>query len=107
MEYAIIRTGGKQYKVKPGDVIEIDRLADDKKDEIVFDDVLLHVLDGQVKIGKPKVNSKVLAKILQHLKGQKIKVSKFKAKARYRKTIGFRPFLTKVQIEQIETPKSS
>ena len=103
MEYAIIRTGGKQYKVTPGDIIEIDRLPQDKTEDVIFEDVLLHVLDNKIEIGKPRLKAKVKAKILEHKKGEKIRVSKFKAKSRYRKTIGFRAFLTKVQIEKITT----
>lgn len=107
MNYAVIKTGGKQYRVSAGDVLEIDRLSTDG-DTVVFDDVLLLVSDSGIKIGKPRlVDVKVKAKILEQTKGEKIRVSKFKAKARYRRTIGFRAHLSKVMIEKIDTGEKS
>lgn len=108
MEYAVIRTGGKQYRVSAGDVLEVDKLAGDNDSSISFDDVLLWVSSSAVKIGKPKLSDvKVKAKILEQKKGDKIRVSKFKSKVRYRKTIGFRALLSKVMIEKIESIGSS
>src|ERR1035437_6899706 len=101
MDYAIIKTGGKQYKVSEGDVVEIDRIAG-KDGKISFEEVLLLVNDGKVTVGKPFINGeKVEAKILEDIKGVKVRVSKFKSKVRYRRTTGFRAALTKVQIEKI------
>lgn len=106
MEYAVIRTGGKQYRVKPGDVIEVDKLPVLKDQSITFDDVLLWVLDGQVKVGTPIVSDvKVKAKVLDQKKGEKIRIAKFKAKVRYRRVMGFRAQLTRIQIEKIESGK--
>ena len=102
MKYAVIKTGGKQYKVSEGDVIEIDRLPSAKDGKIVFDEVLLLATDLGVKIGKPILNGiKVEAKLLADLRGEKIRVSKFKSKVRYRRVSGFRAELSKVQIEKI------
>lgn len=102
MEYAVIRTGGKQYKVHSGDVLEVDKLTDDKK-SLVFEEVLLAVNGDNVKVGKPTVKgAKVLAKLLEQVKGEKIRVMKFKAKSRYRKTTGFRARLSVIQIEKID-----
>lgn len=104
MEYAIIKTGGKQYRVTTGDVLEIDKLPQEESSVVTFEDVLLLVSDSSVKIGKPNVSgARVMAKILKQKKGEKIKVSKFKAKSRYRRTIGFRALLSKVVIEKIES----
>ncbi len=100
MKYAVIKTGGKQYKVSEGDIIEVDRLALEKDDKVNFDEVLLMVNDGNVKIGKPFLTEKVEGKVLENIKGDKVRVSKFKAKVRYRKVMGFRASLTKVQIEK-------
>ena len=101
MKYAIIKTGGKQYKVAEGDIIEVDKLPENEE-KVIFDQVLLLVTDGDVKIGKPTISGeKVEAKILGSLKGIKIRVSKFKSKVRYRRVSGFRASLTKVQIEKI------
>lgn len=101
MKYAIIKTGGKQYKVSEGDIIEIDKLPE-KDGKVFFDQVLLLVTDSGVKVGKPTVpGEKVEAKILGSFRGTKIRVSKFKSKVRYRRVSGFRASLTKVQIEKI------
>lgn len=107
MEYAIIKTGGKQYKVSKGDIIELDKLPNEKDKEVIFSDVLLWVSNGRTKIGIPKVEDvKVRARILDQIKGEKIRVAKFKAKARYRRVMGFRPRLTRLQIASIESEKT-
>ena len=66
--YAIIRTGGKQYRVSEGDVLEVEKLNVQEGDEVVFDDVLTVVSDGDVKVGKPTVEgAKVTAKLIRSL----------------------------------------
>jgi large subunit ribosomal protein L21 len=101
MSYAVIKTGGKQYKVSEGDIIEIDRIAG-RDGKISFEEVLLLVNDGKVKVGKPFLSGeKVEGKILEDIRGEKVRVSKFKSKVRYRRTTGFRAALTRVQIEKI------
>lgn len=107
MQYAVIETGGKQYKVKKGDILDIDNLPESKNGTVVFDKALLYVNDSDVKIGKPYLaNFKVYAKILANLKGEKIRVARFKAKSKYRKVTGFRAFLTRIQIDKIENKPS-
>ena len=107
MKYAVIKSGGKQYRVSEGDIIEVDRLPDTKR-KLSFEDVLLFVSDGSVKIGRPYVSGeKVEASLVENLKGDKIRVSKYKAKVRYRRTIGFRPYLSKIKIEKIGSMSSS
>jgi large subunit ribosomal protein L21 len=102
MKYAIIKTGGKQYKVSEGDVLEVDRLKAEKDGKVIFDEVLLLVSDEGMKVGKPFLpGGKVEAKVIDNIKGDKIRVSKFKSKVRYRKTMGFRASLSKVMIEKI------
>lgn len=101
MKYAVIKTGGKQYRVSEGDIIEVDKLSSDKS-KVIFDQVLLTVSDSSLKLGKPYVkDTKVEAELLENFKGDKIRVSKYKAKVRYRKTVGFRPQLSKVRINKI------
>src|SRR3989338_10219078 len=108
MEYAIVKTGGKQYKVSAGSIIEIDRLNSQKDKEVILDNVLLWVCDGQVKIGKPNLsNVKIKTRVIDNIKGDKIRVAKFKAKARYRRMMGFRPHLTRLEIKKIETSSSN
>ncbi len=102
MKYAVIKTGGKQYKVKEGDIIEVDRLAEETDKKVLFDQVLLKVTDSGVKIGEPYIKGeKVEAKLMDQIKGDKVRVSKFKAKVRYRRVNGFRASLSKVLVEKI------
>jgi large subunit ribosomal protein L21 len=102
MEYAVIATGGKQYKVSVGDIIEIDRLSNKKGEDVDFNDVLLVVSGEDVKVGKPKVDGvKVSAKILEVKRGEKIRVAKFRAKSKYRRAKGFRAELSQIKIEKI------
>jgi len=102
MKYAVIATGGKQYRVSEGDEIEVDLLASNQGKTYTFEDILL-VRDGEtVVVGTPKVLGAVVeAAILAHGKGEKIHVSKFKAKVRYSRTVGFRPRFTKLKINKI------
>lgn len=102
MKYAVIKLAGKQYKVKPGDVIETERLDFKPKDKFTIEDILLTVSDTNTNVGTPKVKgAKVKATVLDNIRGEKIRVSKFKAKVRYRRAIGHRQSLSKVQIDDI------
>ena len=101
--YAIIRTGGKQYRVSEGDVLEVEKLNVQEGDEVVFDDVLTVVSDGDVKVGKPTVEgAKVTPKVAAQGKADKIFVFKYKAKSNYRKRQGHRQPFTRVEITSIE-----
>ena len=101
--YAIIQTGGKQYRVSEGDVLSVEKLPVAEGEEVVFDQVLTVVADGDVKIGKPVLEgAKVTAKVVEHGKGKKILVFKYKAKSNYRKRQGHRQPYTKVEISKIE-----
>ena len=104
MEYAIVKTGGKQYKVSKDATIEVERLSFEPGEKFSFEEVLLHVLDGDVKLGKPKIKGVVVkAEVLEHLKGKKLRIAKFKAKSKYRRVMGHRQYLTKVKILDILT----
>jgi len=93
---AVIQTGGKQYLVKKGDKIKVEKI--DKEGEIEFTDVLL--VDD--KIGKPIVkDAKVVAKILNQGKGDKVIIFKYKAKKRYKKKAGHRQPYTEIEIKDI------
>lgn len=101
--YAIIQTGGKQYRVSEGDVLSVEKLPVAEGEEVVFDQVLTVVSDSDIKIGKPVVEgAKVTAKVVEHGKGEKILVFKYKAKSNYRKRQGHRQPYTKVEISKIE-----
>ena len=101
--YAIIETGGKQYRVQEGDNIFVEKLDADVDSNVVFDQVLAVVNDGDVKVGAPVVEgAKVTAKVLAQGKEKKILVFKYKAKSNYRRRQGHRQPFTKVSIEKIE-----
>ena len=101
--YAVIQTGGKQYRVSEGDVLNVEKLAVEAGENVVFDKVLTVVNDGDVMIGKPVVEgAKVTAKVVEHGKAKKIFVFKYKAKSNYRKRQGHRQPFTKVEISKIE-----
>lgn len=101
--YAIIKTGGKQYRVQEGDSIFVEKLASQVDAEVVFDQVLAIVNDGDVKVGTPVVEgAKVTAKVLEQGKQKKIRIFKYKAKSNYRRRQGHRQPYTKVTIEKIE-----
>ena len=101
--YAIIKTGGTQYKVAEGDVLNVEKLDAEKGAEVVFDEVLAIVNDGEVTVGKPFVNgAKVTATVEEQGKGEKILVFKYKAKANYRKRAGHRHPFTAVKISGIQ-----
>ena len=101
--YAIVKTGGKQYKVAEGDTIFVEKLEADEGETVVFDQVLTVVNDASVKVGRPMVDgAKVTGKVMAHGKGKKILVFKYKAKSNYRKRQGHRQPFTKVIIEKIE-----
>lgn len=102
MKYAVIRTGGKQYKVCEGEELLVEKIEAEKKKTVDFDEVLLLVDGKKVHLGQPLVKGvKVKAKILEQIKGEKIRVAKFRAKSRYRRVKGHRQRLTKVKIEKI------
>ena len=99
---AVIRTGGKQYIVKPGDVIDIEKISGEAGDTVNFEEVLLVTNDDSTQIGKPIVdNAKVEGKILSQKKGDKIIVFKFKRRKGYRRKAGHRQKLTSVEITGI------
>jgi len=99
---AIIKTGGKQYKVKVGDKIKIEKLEGAEGDTVVFEDVLFLWDDKDAKIGTPNVKgAKVEAKILKTAKGKKVTGIKFKPKKRYKVKFGHRQLQTEVKITKI------
>ena len=101
--YAIIETGGKQHRVQEGDKILVEKLAVEEGQEVAFERVLTVVKDGEVLVGAPVVaGAKVVAKVVEHGKGKKILVFKYKAKSNYRRRQGHRQPFTQVVIEKIE-----
>ncbi|EPZ48988.1 MULTISPECIES: 50S ribosomal protein L21 [Alicyclobacillus] len=101
--YAIVETGGKQFKVSEGDTIYVEKLEGEVGSSITLDKVHLIQNDGSVRVGTPTVEgAKVVAKILEHGRGKKIIVFKYKAKKNYHKKQGHRQPYTKLTIESIQ-----
>lgn len=103
MKFAVILTQGKQYRVEEGQELVLDRMEVKPEETVTFDQVLM-VKDGEkVEIGQPVIaGASVKATAVKHELGEKVRVSTFKAKARVRKTIGFRHSHTVVKIDQIK-----
>jgi len=101
--YAIIKISGRQYKVEKGQEVFLNRLEGNEGDKVTFEEVLLKDNDGKVEVGTPTLKgSKVDAKIVEHLKGDKVLVFKKKRRKGYKKKNGHRQYLTKVVIENIK-----
>jgi len=100
--YAVIKTGGKQYKVAAGDKLKVETIPAEVGAEITLDHVLM-VADGeQVKMGQPTVSgAQVKAKVVSHGRGDKIKIYKMRRRKHYRKTLGHRQNYTEIQISGI------
>ncbi|MFA6215233.1 MAG: 50S ribosomal protein L21 [Patescibacteria group bacterium] len=102
MSLAVIKTGGKQYLVKTGDKIKIEKLTGLAGDSVKFDTLLITDEAGsQLEVGKPLLAAKVEGKIIKQITGDKVVVAKYKAKTRYHKRVGHRQLYTQVQIEKI------
>ncbi|MGQ7870562.1 50S ribosomal protein L21 [Sunxiuqinia sp. sy24] len=100
--YAIVEIAGQQFKVEKDKKIFVHRLQEEEGANVEFSNVLLVDNDGDVKVGTPKVDgAKVSAKVLEHMKGDKVIVFKKKRRKGYKKKNGHRQYLTQIQIEEI------
>jgi len=101
--YAIVNTGGKQYRMQPGDTVRVEYLPGDQGDLIELDDVrLLSDDDGDVTVGAPTVEgAKVTAEVVQQGRAKKVIVFKYKAKTRYRRKNGHRQNFTELRVTDI------
>lgn len=98
---AVLKIKGRQYWVKEGEEILVDRL---NKEENIKPQVLLFADDNKLSVGKPFVEGvRVKLEVLGEVKGNRLKVLKYKAKSRYRKRIGFRPLFTKIKVSEISS----
>ena len=103
--YAVIETGGKQYRVQEGDIITIEKIKAEVGETVAFDKVLV-LSDGKdVKVGTPYLDAAVTGSVVEHGKGQKVIIFKYKAKKDYRKKQGHRQPYTMVEITGIGTDK--
>ncbi len=98
--YAIIATGGKQYKVAEGDTIKVEKLNAEAGSTVTFDQVIA-VSDETLKVGEDVANATVTATVVEHGKGKKVIVYKYKRKTGYHKKNGHRQAYTQVQIDKI------
>lgn len=97
--YAVIKTGGKQYRVAPGDVIEVELLDAKEGDEVKLDNVLMFADGDQIKIGAPLLSgAKVTAKVKGHGRADKVRIFKLRRRKNYRRTQGHRQHYTKIEI---------
>src|SRR5258706_10164790 len=102
MKYAVIHSGGKQYRVSEGDTVIVDKLGLEADSSYTFPEVFLFVEDKKVEVGTPMVKDvKVVGTVVAEKKTRKVRVAKFKAKAKYRRVHGHRSTMTFVKINTI------
>ena len=100
--YAIMRSGGRQYRASAGDTVRVEKLAVEPGEQIELDEVLLLVEDGEITIGQPTVEgAKVLATVVAQEKGPKMTVFKYRPRTRYRRRAGHRQSYTRLRIDEI------
>ena len=103
--FAIIKTGGKQYKVSEGQRLKIEKLPAPAASEVIFDDVLLAVDGDDIGIGQPKIDgARVTAKVVKQGRARKIIILKYRPKKRYKKKMGHRQPYTEVEVTEIKFP---
>jgi large subunit ribosomal protein L21 len=101
--YAVLETGGKQYRVAAGDTLEVERLTVEAGQPVTFDRVLLINADGKLSVGTPTVASaSVIADVVEHKRGDKVIAFKMKRRKGYHRTVGHRQELTVVKIKEIK-----
>ena len=101
MAYAIIRTGGRQYRVTEGDTVDVDLLEVEAGKTATFDDVLMYADGDRVSHGSPLEGAKVTAEVVEHRKDKKVIAFKFKRRKGYHRTVGHRRKLTRLKIKSI------
>ena len=105
-DYAIVQTGGKQYRVQQGDTVRVETVSGDQGDTVELTDVLMVSLDGEVSLGTPTVpGAKVSAEVVDQGRGKKIIVFKYKAKTRYRRKNGHRQPYSELKVTGIKIDK--
>ena len=103
MDYAVFKTGGKQYRVKPGDILDVEKLPVAVDSVAEFSEVLLVSDAGEATVGSPYVaGARVLAQVQSHYKDKKVIVFKYKAKTRYRRMRGHRQEYTRLLVQDIQ-----
>ena len=99
-KFAVVKTGGKQYRVKEGDTIKVEKLEAEPKSKVKLDTLL--VAEGaKIELGTPSLGEKVEAEVIETVKGDKVTVVKYKNKTRYKRTLGHRQIKTELKITSI------
>ena len=102
MDYAVIRTGGKQYRVAPGQIIHVERLDGDPGSQLAFTEVLLTAADGKVSVGTPTIAGvRVVAQVVTQGRAKKILIFKKKRRKQYKRKQGHRQGFTEIKIEKL------
>jgi len=100
--YAVIRSGGKQYRVAPGQTVRLEKVTGDVGSKVELGEVLLVENEGKLQVGSPVVaNAKIQATVLEHDRAKRIRIFKKKRKKQYRRTQGHRQYFTAVRIDSI------
>ena len=100
--YAVVKTGGKQYRVQPGDTLDVELLGGPGGATVELDRVLMVGGDGEAAVGQPLVpGARVVAEVVGEVRGPKIVVFKYKSKVRYRRKTGHRQTLTRLRVTEI------
>ena len=100
--YAVVKSGGKEYRVSKGDLIRVEKLEGKAGDQVVIRDVLMVSDEGKIQLGTPQLtNAVVTGKIVQEAKGKKILIYKMKRRKNYRRTKGHRQTYTYLRVEDI------
>ena len=101
--FAVVKTGGKQYVVKEGDIVDIEKIEGNEKDKVKLDQILLVADSKDVKVGTPLVKGAIIeAEIKEQFKDKKVEILKFKRKTGYRRKKGHRQNKTKIEITKIK-----
>ena len=106
-KFAVLETGGKQYLVREGDVISIEKLDEKSGEKVKFNNILLYDDSKETKLGTPYLNVEVSGEIISEEKDKKVRVFKFKKKTGYKKTQGHRQKYSTIKIDKITETKSS
>jgi large subunit ribosomal protein L21 len=97
--FAVVKTGGKQYLVQPGDKIKVEKLEAEEGKEVTLSEVLMTQENDNITIGTPMIkDAKIIAKVIKHGKGDKLIIFKYKPKKRYKRKIGHRQPFTEIEI---------
>ena len=104
--YAVIEAGGKQHKVELGQVLEVDLMQEESGADHAFENVMLHVDGDDVQIGQPYIeNAKVVAEIVEEVKGEKVSILRFRRRKNSKRKIGHRQRYTQIKIKEINIGK--